>query len=158
MMNNYLQMLADSLEKKNQILTDLIEESNSQAEIVKAEVVDWKLFDASVEKKGELIETINQLDEGFDTLFARIKEGLEQNRAAYEVQIKKIQSLIKEVTEKSTELMATEERNKALVVSRFSIEKSKFKTQRVSSKAATSYYNSMNKMNFIDPQLMDHKK
>ena len=157
-MEQYLQMLADSLKKKCNLLLQLIQESNHQAEIVKSSEVDWELFDSSVEKKGELIEQLNKLDEGFDTMYQRIKIGLETDRLKYKVQIQEIQKLIKDVTEKSSKLMATEERNKILVTNRFSEEKKKLKQQRMNSKAASSYYTSMNRINYIDPQLMDHKK
>lgn len=157
-MLQYLQMLADSLKKKSSILELLQQESEHQAELVKAEAVDWSVFDASVERKGELIDELNRLDEGFEILYDRIKEGLNKDREAYKAQILEMQALIREVTEKSTNLMATEERNKNLVTNRFAEEKRKFKQQKTSSRVATNYYNSMNKMNYIDPQLMDQKK
>lgn len=157
-MEQYLQMLAESLKKKSKLLVQLIQESEHQSEIVKATEVDWNLFDASVEKKGEFIEELNKLDDGFETLYQRIKSGLDTDRQKYKVQIQEMQKLIADVTEKSSKLMATEERNKVLVTNRFSEEKKKLKQQRMNSKAANSYYSAMNRMNYIDPQLMDHKK
>lgn len=157
-MEQYLQMLADSLKKKSKLLSSLIQESDHQAEIVKSEEVDWELFDASVQKKGELIDELNKLDDGFETMYQRIKSGLETERQKYKTQIQEMQKLIADVTEKSSKLMATEERNKVLVSNRFSEEKKKLKQQRMNSKAASSYYTSMNRMNYIDPQLMDQKK
>lgn len=157
-MEQYLQMLAESLKKKSKLLVQLIQESEHQGEIVKAAEVDWNLFDASVEKKGEFIEELNKLDDGFETLYQRIKSGLDTDRQKYKVQIQEMQKLIADVTEKSSKLMATEERNKVLVTNRFSEEKKKLKQQRMNSKAANSYYSAMNRMNYIDPQMMDHKK
>lgn len=157
-MEKYLQILADSLTKKSSIMTALMQESNKQGQIVNAEVVDWNAFDESVDKKGELIEELEKLDEGFEIMYAHIKEGLNQNREAYKLQIQVIQKLITEVSEKSAQLMALEERNKALVTNRFSVEKRKFKQQKVNSKAANNYYNTMKQINYIDPQLMDQKK
>lgn len=157
-MEKYLQILADSLMKKSSIMTALMQESNKQGQIVSAEVVDWNAFDQSVDQKGELIEELEKLDDGFEVMYAHIKEGLNQNRESYKQQIQEIQKLIIEVTEKSSQLMAIEERNKTLVSNRFSVEKRKFKQQKVSSRAANNYYNTMKQINYIDPQLMDQKK
>lgn len=157
-MEKYLQILSDSLIAKNKILLELIQESEHQASIVKEDVVDWNAFDESVEKKGALIEKLNQFDDGFEALYNRIREGLNQDRSKYKDQIVEIQKLITQVTESSSTLMATEERNKELVTNRFTVEKKRYKQQRVSSKAANNYYASMNKINYIDPQLMDKKK
>ncbi|MGN0346147.1 MAG: flagellar protein FliT [Lachnospiraceae bacterium] len=158
MIGTYLQMLEDSLKQKCELLDRLVMESNRQAEIVKAEKVDWTAFDESVEEKGRLIEELEKLDQGFDTVYDRIKEGLEEGREKYKNEILKMQELIRGVTEKSSNLMAVEQRNKQLVTNRFAEEKKKFSNQKVNAKVATNYYNSMNRINYVDPQLMDKKK
>lgn len=157
-MEQYLQILADSLKKKNKILMQLIQESEHQMEIVNSEEVDWKIFDASVIKKGELVDELSKLDDGFELMYQRIKNGLETSRQKYKEQIQEMQKLIAEVTEKSSKLMAIEERNKVLITNRFTEEKKKLKQQRVNSKIASNYYTAMNRINYIDPQLMDQKK
>ena len=43
-MDNYLNVLKDSLVKKERILIDLQEKSELQGELVKAEEVDWDSF------------------------------------------------------------------------------------------------------------------
>ena len=40
-MDNYLNVLKDSLTKKERILSELIEKSEKQADIIKAEEIDW---------------------------------------------------------------------------------------------------------------------
>ena len=158
MIGSYLQILADSLKQKSDLLDRLVLESNRQAECVKAEKVDWTAFDESVEEKGRLIEELEKLDQGFDTVYDRIKEGLEEGREKYKNEILQMQELIRAVTEKSSNLMAVEQRNKQLVTNRFAEEKKKFSYQKVNAKVATNYYNSMNRINYVDPQLMDKKK
>jgi hypothetical protein len=68
-----------------------------------------------------------------------------------------MQKLITEVTEKSVSIQAEEERNKALIESRFNREKNRIKSGRSSSRVARDYYNNMNKLNHIDSQFWDKK-
>ncbi|MCR5848984.1 MAG: hypothetical protein K6G75_12840 [Lachnospiraceae bacterium] len=154
-MNNYLNVLKDSLVKKERILKDLIIKSEEQAKIVKSEQVEWDEFTKIVDEKGELIDEIMKLDEGFDTLYARIKEELENNKENYKEIIIEIKALIKSVTEKSADLEAIEYRNKTIIETAFANTRKEIKQSKLGRKAAADYYNKMNKINLIDPQLMD---
>lgn len=154
-MDNYLIVLRDSLIKKDNILADLIDKSEKQAEIVKVDQVDWDAFTRIVDEKGELIDEIMKLDDGFETLYARIKEGLEENKEKYKDIILEIQALVKSVTEKSTNLQAIEYRNKTIIETAFANTRKEIKQSKLGQKAAADYYNKMNKINTIDPQLMD---
>ncbi len=158
MANEYMQMLAESLVKKSEILSELITKTNTQKEVVSAPEVDWDAFDAIVEDKGNLVEELVKLDDGFDALYARIKEELTENKVAYKNEIVKMQALIKEVTDKSTELQAMEHRNKALIEQRFAESKKAIKQSKMGSKAAMEYYQRMNNLKNVDPQLMDKKR
>lgn len=158
MANEYMQMMAESLVKKSEILSELISKTNTQREVVSAPEVDWDAFDAIVEDKGNLVEELVKLDDGFDALYARIKEELTANKAAYKNEIVKMQALIKEVTDKSTELQAMEHRNKALIEQRFAESKKAIKQSKMGSKAAMEYYQRMNNLKNVDPQLMDKKR
>lgn len=154
-MDNYLIVLKDSLIKKENILAELISKSEKQADIVKKEEVDWDEFTAIVDEKGELIDEIMKLDDGFETLYARIKEGLEENKEKYKDIIIEIKELVKSVTEKSADLQAIEYRNKTIIEAAFANTRKEIKQSKLGRKAAADYYNKMNKINTIDPQLMD---
>lgn len=158
MANEYMQMLEESLIKKSQILSELLAKTNTQKEVVSAEEVDWDAFDKIVEDKGNLVEELVKLDDGFESLYARIKEELSVNKAIYKDEIAKMQILIKEVTEKSTELQAMEHRNKALIEQRFAETRKSIKQSKLGSKAAMEYYQRMNNLKNVDPQLMDKKR
>lgn len=157
-MEQYLQMLSDSLTKKSKLLDELSEKTKEQERLIAESAVDWDAFDQVVEEKGTLIAEVQKLEEGFDALYGRIREGLSENRSKYRQQISGLQQQIMTVTEKSTSLMAMEERNKAQITMKFSQEKDKIKQGRVSTRVATNYYRNMSKINYIDPQLMDRKK
>ena len=154
-MDNYLNVLKDSLIKKESILTTLIDKSEKQADIVKADQVNWDEFTKIVDEKGELIDEIMKLDDGFENLYARIKEGLEGNKESYKDIISEIKTLIKSVTEKSANLQAIEYRNKSIIESAFANTRKEIKQSKLGQKAAADYYNKMNKINTIDPQMLD---
>ena len=158
MVEKYLQSLIDGLKQKNELMDKLIALSEEQQRIVGGNEVDWDTFDKTIDEKDVLIQKLGALDEGFQAVFDRIKADVDSNRAKYKDYIRELQGLIKIVTEKSTSLMALEQRTKARVTNGFGTQRQKLRQNKESSKVASSYYNNMNRMNYIDPQLMDTKK
>ena len=154
-MDNYLNMLKDSLIMKERILIELQAKSEEQGEIVKAQDVDWDEFTRLVDEKGELVEEIVKLDDGFETLYERIKEGLNDNKETYKDIIGEIQVLVKSVTEKGAKLEATEYRNKTAIEAAFANARKEIRQSKLGQRAAADYYNKMNRINTIDPQMLD---
>lgn len=156
-MDSYLALLKDSLIKKEDILSELIDLSLKQSEIVKKDNVDWDEFNKIVDIKADKVDLVLKLDEGFEHVFNKIKENIKGNEQIYSSEIKEIQSLIKFVTEKSTSLQATEMRNKIAIEGAFTKARNEIKQSKLGQKVAIDYYNRMNQINTIDPQLMDTK-
>ena len=157
-MEQYLRSLISAMEEKTECLNKLLDKTALQAEAVSGENVDWDEFDRLVDEKDELIDRLDALDDGFQQVFDRIKPELEGKKDSYRVHIKKLQELIREATDLGTTLMSEEQKNRELITSRFAAEKKRISASRSTSKAAASYYTSMNQINLIDPQLMDKKK
>ncbi len=157
-MEQYLNSLIEGLKAKENMLDELTVLTEKQQTIVSGEKIDWDAFDAIVDEKSDIIEKLNQNDEGFTAVFDRIKEDLKPQMAKYSSYIEQIKSGIANVTNKSTSLMALEQRTKAKVENAFKRQKKEYNNSKTSSRVATNYYNAMNKMNFVDPQLMDSKK
>ena len=80
-------------------------------------------LDANMSLKDGLIQKLLKLDEGFEMLYERIREQLLGNKDAYKSQIKSLQQLISQVTEKSVSIQAQEARNKKLIETYFAREK-----------------------------------
>ncbi len=156
--DRYIEMLKDSLVAKRDLLDKILLYTVQQKSMVEAEKVDWDAFDKTVDEKAELIAKLDGLDNGFDAVYERIKENLKQDKDYYKADITEMQKLIQEVTDRSTSLMAAEQRNKTLVTNRFQMERKNISRQRSAQKATNSYYNAMNRINNVDPQLMDHKE
>lgn len=157
MTDNYIDIMLQSLKKKEQVLKAIIDENLKQREILEDVNGEADAFDATVEAKAKLIEQLEQLDSGFEKLFERMKEELEGNQDKYAEQIRQMKEYIKKITDKSIEIQAQEARNKDLMTSKFAAIKKQVKTMRKSSAAASEYYKTMAKLNYVDPQFMDGK-
>lgn len=158
MMNNYLKILEESLEKKIGILDKLQVLSDEQAAILKADAVSPEEFDARVDDKDVLVTELSKLDEGFDVLYENIKAELNGNKDKYAGQIQTLQRLIQQIMDKSVALQAQESRNKDMVTSYFRKERKTVADSRRTSKAAYDYYKNMNSPAAASPQFMDQKK
>lgn len=157
-MDNYLKILEESLQKKSKLLDEIQLYNEKQHQVFSGEDVQLEEFDAAIEEKGKLIERVVQLDEGFETLYAHVAEELKNNRSKYTEQIKVLQDLVKQVTEKSVAVQAQEARNKALIEAFFSKGKEQIRQGRQSSKVAYNYYTNVNKPTYTEPQFMDSRK
>ncbi len=157
-MEEYVKALITSMDEKSRCLKTLQEKTDEQTAILQAEEMDWDAFDALIDEKAELIEELDKLDDGFNTVFNRIREELDGKRQQYKKEIARLQEQIREVTAQSTSLMAAEQRNKDLMEKQAMGARKQLRQTRVNSRVAASYYKSMNQINTIDPQLMDKKK
>lgn len=152
------QILVESLEKKSRILDEIMEENETQERLFKQEELDMEALDASTNRMGELAEKLELLDEGFESVYDRIRQELINNKSAYRTEIKRMQELIALITEKVVSINAARMRNKLQAENRF--KKSRQQIGKASSKMKVSqnYYNNMNRLNYVDPQFYDNKK
>ncbi len=93
-MENYLQVLEESLYKKLDVLGRIESLCARQEQILSSEPVSEEAFDDSIEEKGVLIDELTKLDEGFETLYGHIKEQLMAGREKYKPQINALQKKI----------------------------------------------------------------
>ena len=124
---------------------------------MKAETLPEEEFDASLEEKGELIDELNRLDEGFETLYENIREQLMAGKEQYRAQIAVLQQLIRELTDQSVSIQTQEARNKTLAEKFFSGRRKEIQQGRANSKAAINYYRNMSNSHVVSPQFMDQK-
>ena len=160
MEENYVRIMMESLQKKEDILKTMIEKNLEQKAIVEAEEVSFEEFDRIIEEKEILIQKLEGLDRGFESLYENVKEQLqgEEGKAKYKNEIKQMQDSIRSITEKSTQIQVSEKRNKQIIENVFRKEKEKLRSGKVSSRAAVNYYKTMNQTNYVAPQFLDSKK
>lgn len=154
---SYLDLMIDSLNKKIHLLEKIQEVNVHQKQIVSDARFEMEELDATVEEKGRYIDEINKLDDGFEALYERVREALQENKSQYSQQISVMQKLIQRVVELSASIEAEEKRIKAGVENQFSKVKQAVKETRKNSKAVSNYYKNMTKLD-SEPQFMDKKK
>lgn len=155
---NYVDILIRDLKKKKQIL-DAIQLSNyKQREILEDPNGDPDDFDKVVEEKAKLIEQLETLDTGFEQVYNRVKEELNEHKELYKEEIKEMQKYIRLLTEKSASVQVEEHRNKELFRQKCVNVNKQIREIRSSQKVVNQYYKNMMKSNFIDPQFLDNKK
>lgn len=154
----YVQIMIDSLNKKLEVLERIEALNLEQKCLIQVDALDLEAFNVTVEKKSKCIDTLTNLDSGFQKLYERVKEALEGKKDEYKQQIQKMQELISEIMQRSMSIQAEEERNKDAIKAHFSKLKKEVYQIKNSQKVAQNYYNSMNKLNFVDPQFLDKKK
>ncbi len=157
MEKQYIQMLIESLQKKENVLRELIKKSGEQKDVLQSSPVDWDMFDGLTGEKGDLIDELVKLDEGFESLFERVRAPLTAKKEMYKTEIGYMQSQIRTLTDLSAQLEALEQRNKKLVETKIAEGRQTIKQSKMGSQAAMQYYQRMNRINMVDPQLMDKK-
>lgn len=154
----YIAVLRQSLEKKVQILDFIIEKNKEQRLLFTDDTLPPERLEENIKEKGDLIDQLNKLDDGFETVYNRVREVLAGGKEAYQEDIKRMQELIREVTDKSATIQAQEQRNHELAVQKFSTIKKEIRKARTTSQVASKYYKSMSNMNVVDAKFLDQKK
>ena len=158
---NYLQMMIESLRKKDGVLSKLIEKNEAQADcIVDREYgdIDWERFNVLIAEKEILINRINEMDQGFSSLYDRVRDEVLADRDAYKSEIAEMQELITNLTEKGTKIQTQEERNRAKIENVLMGAKKEIKKSRKSMQAVSNYYKSMSNPSGEINGSMDQKK
>lgn len=158
MERTYVNIMLQSLNKKIKVLEEIKSLNQLQKALLEDDKSSVDDFDKTVEKKSNCIKQLDQLDDGFDTLFAKVKKTLNADKSAYADSIRAMQNLIRQITDLSMELQAQEARNKDLMMRKFVYIKEQNKIVRTSTKVANQYYKNMMNLHYVDPQFMDNKK
>lgn len=141
-MEDYLQLLEESLVKKIKVLDKIEEFDLKQKNALSSEdaTPDFEKFDSFIEEKEKLINELNSLDDGFEALYARISDTLKSDIPGNASKIRKLQELIREITDKSVEIQKQEAENKALIERLFQNARGDIGKGRNSLNAAYSYF------------------
>ena len=158
MTEDYLQIMIESLEKKIDVLDQVLELDKRQIAIALEQPFDMEKYDKSMDEKGALIDELDRLDDGFTSTYERVRDEVQANPKAYAEKVQRMQDLIRMAVDKGMAVEAQEQRGKQAMKSAIASKRKEIRSMKVSSEAATKYYKSMSKINNVDPQLMDRKK
>ncbi|MCH5252744.1 MAG: hypothetical protein J1F22_07200 [Lachnospiraceae bacterium] len=139
----YVTMMADSLKRKEKILTFIYEKTREQETLLKDEELDVDAFQKLVDEKGERIDELNELDEGFDALFQMVEKEIVANRGNYAEEIQDMQKTIASVSELGVKIQALEHQNSGHLKIYLSKKRKQIRDFHVNNKTAANYYSNM---------------
>ena len=154
---NYLQIMIDSLEKKKKVLQDIVDYNIQQENILQEKEFDGDIFQKNMEEKSACIDILNSLDEGFQSVYDRVRDDIQMYKQNYKDDIQRLQELIREVSSLSATIQAQESRNKLQIERKFRQLREETKTAKRSVSMANKYYQNMSRVS-NEPQFMDKKK
>lgn len=141
--NVYISALQDSLCKKKEVLQELLDLTREQQEVLQQETVDADRFEELMEDKDGKINRLNTLNAGFQSLFQKVGDTLEDKKHQYEKQIRQMQEDIRSITDLSVQIESLEHQNRDAFQAYLVRERKEIRTGRASSRTAVSYYQNM---------------
>jgi len=154
----YIRMMLDVLSKKEVHLTKLLELTTEQEALLKEEEFKEAEFAILIEKKSGHLRKIDEVDSGFQSIYNRVAEEMQENKDAYKEQILEMQGLITRVTDLGVKLSALETKNKAALEAKLQDKKQGIRQFKVSKQTANTYYKNMLGMQTGASYFMDQKK
>lgn len=156
--NVYIQVLIDALKKKKIALEHIKELTQRQSEMLTKPRVDTEEFDVAIDEKNVYLKEINEIDDGFEMIFGRVRENLKENQKDYKEEIKAMQNYIREITDLAVEIEAMERRNKQNFQIAMSRERQSIKQRRKSKESVSKYYQNVMQATSTESFYMDRKK
>lgn len=115
MTEDYLQIMVESLQKKNDVLDKITELEKRQLTLALKQPPDLEAYDALMDVKGNLIDELGRLDDGFTHTYELVKDEVQKNPHQYQEQVHAMQELIRAAIEKGVSIEAQEQDRKSVV-------------------------------------------
>ncbi|CRZ35202.1 hypothetical protein DFR55_10470 [Herbinix hemicellulosilytica] len=141
----YIQILIDSLNKKYTVLNELMQITIRQQNIINAEQFNDDEFMNTIALKEELINSLSELDKGFEMVYDRVREELKENGNSYQSEITSLKELVTKVTDLSVRLQVLEKTNKTGLEAVLSRKRKEIGKARISNETVANYYKNMSK-------------
>lgn len=155
--SNYLMIMVESLSKKIRILEQLLEYTKDQEALLEQPEFQMEEFGLLLDKKGELIDVLNTMDEGFEQVYERMEEEIKERKEEYSAEILLMQQRIKNITDLSIKLQELELKNKEKIEVQFAQKRNEIKTFRQSKDNVNKYYRAMSRTQVVDSAFLDKK-
>lgn len=151
----YIDMMADSLRRKREILQFLYDRTKRQEMLLVDEDMDTDEFKKLIDEKGVFIDELTRIDEGFDRLFGYVEKEIQANRMQYKEQIQKMQKMISEIVELGVQLQALEQQNTEHFEIFLNKKRKMIRTFHEGERTVNKYYQNMSGQN---PYFFDQSK
>lgn len=161
--DNYLQIMIDSLNKKERLLDEILERNKAQYDLIRDkqyEDVDWTAFNLRVTEKDIAIDKIIEIDGGFEETYKLVKDEVAANKDKYRDKIVTLQEIIGRLSDKGVSIQTGEERNRQIIDNIFSKTRQEIRKQRTGLNAASTYYKTMSNsvVRAAENSILDEKK
>lgn len=155
----YVSALQESLQKKLEVLSSLLKLTNEQGRILAEQKPDMDRFDVIIGEKDQLLQSMETLDRGFESLFAKIGNTIKDNKYQYQQQITEMQNLIRSITDTGLQIEGQEHRNKTAFQKYLTGARQEIKQFTTNNQTANAYYHNMaNQHQTWQSYFVDQKK
>lgn len=154
----YIQILVDTQVKKTELLKNLTKSSEEQESLLDGPDFDLDEFNKLVRQKDKDISKLNELDNGFEKLYKRVGEELQDNKYAYKDEIEKLKETITNIADLSIKLETKEKANKVRLETYLSNQRKEIKDFKKSKLTASNYKKSMSDQDIGQAHFFDTKK
>lgn len=145
----YIDMLVDILNKQLTTFEEVLEVTKEQGRIAGESVFDEERFDETLSRKDICIMRLNELDNGFVSVYDRVKKAVSDNPERYKTKIKELQELIRSCTDLGNEIQILENRNKDKVARCFAGKKKEYNAKQAAATVANKYNTTMKNVNIM---------
>lgn len=139
----YISALEDSLQKKSEVMKELLELTREQGEILAQQDMEQKRFEEILNQKDAMLVELDKLDRGFEQIFQKVREPLADKKKQYRSQILQMQDLIRSITDCGVQIEAQEKKNQTAFQKYLVKERQEIKMSKASNRTALSYYQNM---------------
>ncbi len=139
----YLNVLIDTLRKKEELLNTLIELTKEQDSILAESKFSLDRFDSIMQDKDKVINQLNQVENGFEVIYQRVEKELPANKEQIKTEILEIQKLIRNITDKSMSIQALESKNKEKLIIQLAGRRQEIRNFKATNLAADRYHQNM---------------
>lgn len=155
---NYVQVLIDTINKKEETLRRILDITEEQERISKAQDYDSDHMEKTLNDKDIQISRLNYLDEGFQSVYDRVSSEIRNNIDVYRDDIKVLQDKIRICTELGNAIQVLEDRNRTRFAQLFSKTKKEYSVSKNKASVAQNYFKTMNNSKVMDAYFVDKKK
>lgn len=155
----YVRIMQDTLNKKEQVLQDILAVTRRQEQIIKEEAaLQTEELDHCMDLKSDYLKTLNQLDDGFEKLYQKVRTQFQSSPEDYAENVPAMQQSISRIMDLSISIQALERKNKLAMERYFLRHRKNIQSYKQSQQKVNQYYNSMAKFNPHQSYFMDKKK
>lgn len=155
----YISALQESLQKKLEVLSCLLKLTNEQGKILAEQEPDMDRFNAIIDEKDQQLQAMENLDSGFESLFAKVGDTIKNNKYQYQQQIMEMQNLIRSITDTGLQIEGQEHRNKTAFQNYLTGARREIREFTSNHQAANAYYHNMaNQHQTWQSYFVDQKK